>query len=90
MTVTVRLTADEEARLRALSERTGRTTSFYVRSAIRAYLEDLEDVYAADEAMKIFDAEGRRTRPIGALMDELGLAEGDIERGRAMNATGER
>jgi len=28
----------------------GRTKSFYVRTAIREYLEDWEDAYAADEA----------------------------------------
>jgi len=65
MTVTVRLTAEEEARLEALSQRTGRTKSFYVRAAIRAYLEDLEDAYAADDALKDFEASGRKSRPLG-------------------------
>ena len=86
MTVTVRLTPDEEARLDALSRRTGRTKSFYVRTAIQTYLDDLEDIYAADEAMKDFENGGRRNRPITDLAAELGLTESDVAEGRALNA----
>ena len=90
MTVTVRLTADEEARLDALSRRTGRTKSFYVREAIQAHLEDLEDAYAADEAVRRFEDSGRTSRPLTELMAELGLTEADIAEGRALNATAGR
>lgn len=86
MTVTVRLTPEEEARLDALSRRTGRTKSFYVRAAIRAHLEDLEDAFAADEAMKDFEAGGHQSRPIASLAAELGLSQEDITEGRALNA----
>jgi RHH-type rel operon transcriptional repressor/antitoxin RelB len=65
MTVTIRLTAEEEARLELLSQRTGRTKSFYVREAIRAHLEDLEDTYAADEAVRAYEDSGRKRRPLG-------------------------
>ncbi len=85
MTVTVRLTHEEEARLEALSRRTGRTKSFYVRAAIRAHLEDLEDAYAADEAMKDFEANGRQSRPLADLARDVGLTEADIAEGRALN-----
>lgn len=85
MTVTVRLTAEEEARLEALSQRTGRTKSFYVRAAIRAHLEDLEDAYAADDALKDFEASGRKSRPLADLVGEVGLTEADIAEGRARN-----
>lgn len=85
MTVTVRLTAEEEARLEALSQRTGRTKSFYVRAAIRAHLEDLEDAYAADDALKDFEASGRKSRPLADLVGELGFTEADIAEGRARN-----
>lgn len=85
MTVTVRLTPEEEARLEALSRRTGRTKSFYVRAAIRAHLEDLEDAYAADEAMKDFEADGRQSRPLTALARDVGFTEADIAEGRALN-----
>lgn len=86
MTVTVRLTPDEEARLDALSRRTGRTKSFYVRTAIQAHLEDLEDTYAADEAMKDFEIGGRKSRPVADLAAELGLTDADVAEGRALNA----
>jgi len=85
MTVTVRLTHEEEARLEALSRRTGRTKSFYVRAAIRDHLEDLEDAYAADEAMKDFEANGRQSRPLADLARDVGLTEADIAEGRALN-----
>ena len=90
MTVTVRLTAEEEARLEALSRRTGRTKSFYVREAIRAHLEDLEDTYAADEAVRAYEDSGRKSRPLGEFMAELGITDGDLDEGRAANAAGGR
>jgi RHH-type transcriptional regulator, rel operon repressor / antitoxin RelB len=39
-------------RLDALAKRTGRTKSFYVRTALLEYIEDVEDAYDADEVMK--------------------------------------
>lgn len=91
MTVTIRLTPDEDARLDALSKRTGRTKSFYVRTALQNHLEDLEDAYAADEAEKNFEAGGRKSRPIATLASELGLTKSDIAEGRALNiADGEQ
>jgi hypothetical protein len=42
-----RLTAE---RLRALAARTGRATTFYVREAVEAHLDDLEDLYLAERA----------------------------------------
>ena len=90
MTVTIRLTAEEEARLEALSRRTGRTKSFYVREAIHTHLEDLEDAYAADEAVRAFEDSGRQSRPLGEFMAELGLTDSDMAEGRAANAAGGR
>jgi RHH-type rel operon transcriptional repressor/antitoxin RelB len=47
----VRLPADIEKRLDALAKATGRSKSFYVREAILEYLEDLEDIYLAEEVL---------------------------------------
>lgn len=73
MTISIRLTEEEEARLDQLSKRTGRSKSFYVRAAVREHLTDLEDAFAADEAMDQFEATGRRSRPLAALKEELNL-----------------
>lgn len=51
----IRLDADTERRLAELAGRTGRTKSFYARAALERYLEDLEDHYLAEEAMKTYD-----------------------------------
>ncbi len=66
MTISIRLSGDEEERLDNLARRTGRSKSFYVRTALQEYLTDLEDAFAADEAIA-FEAGGRRSRPLAAL-----------------------
>ena len=90
MTVTVRLTAEEETRLDALARRTGRTKSFYVRQAIQSHLEDLEDAYAADEALKLFEESGEAARPLTELLAEHGLGKAEIAEGRAVNNAASR
>jgi RHH-type rel operon transcriptional repressor/antitoxin RelB len=90
MTVTVRLSAEEERRLETLAQRTGRTKSYYVRQAIQAHLEDLEDAYAGDEALRNFEESGGRSRPISELLTELGLGEAEISQGRAINDAADR
>lgn len=64
MTVSIRLTADEEKRLEGLARRTGRSKTFYIRAALREYLTDLEDAADADDAIETFEAEGRHSRPL--------------------------
>ena len=48
----VRLPPSVEKRLDKLARRTGRTKTFYVREAILRHLEDLEDLYAAEQALE--------------------------------------
>ena len=45
--------ADDEldARLARLAQLTGRTKTFYVRQAVESQIEDLEDIYLADQVM---------------------------------------
>jgi RHH-type rel operon transcriptional repressor/antitoxin RelB len=43
----VRLSEDTEARLMLLSERTGRSKSYYIRKAVEGFLEDKEDYLLA-------------------------------------------
>jgi len=70
MTISIRLTDEEEARLDGLARRTGRSKSFYVRAALHEYLADLEDAFTADAAIGVFEAGGRRSRPLSALKAE--------------------
>ncbi|MFQ5661546.1 MAG: TraY domain-containing protein [Gammaproteobacteria bacterium] len=68
--------ADDEidARLERLAKLTGRSKTFYVRAAISAYLDDMEDIYLADQVMERIE---NGTEDLHALDDverELGLA----------------
>jgi RHH-type rel operon transcriptional repressor/antitoxin RelB len=47
----LRLPPDIEKRLESLARKTGRTKSYYAREAILEYLEDMEDVYLAKQAL---------------------------------------
>jgi RHH-type rel operon transcriptional repressor/antitoxin RelB len=56
----IRLPAEIEKRLDALAKETGRTKSFYVREAILEHLDDLEDLYIAEQRLADIRA-GRST-----------------------------
>jgi RHH-type rel operon transcriptional repressor/antitoxin RelB len=47
--ISMRLTPELEARLDALVKRTGRTKTYYIREAITEHIDELEDVYLADQ-----------------------------------------
>ena len=68
--VAVRLPQEIEDRLTVLSEKTGRTKSFYIRQALEEHLEDMEDVYLAEERFKTLD----KTISLDELMNELEVA----------------
>jgi RHH-type rel operon transcriptional repressor/antitoxin RelB len=48
----IRLPDETYERLQALAERTGRTAAFYIRQAVEAHLDEMEDVYLAERAME--------------------------------------
>lgn len=52
MPTSVRLSAETEKRLDALSAKTGRSKAYYLREMIERGLEDVEDYYLAVEAME--------------------------------------
>ena len=85
MSISIRLTSDEEARLGALAARTGRSKSFYVRASLHEYLDDLEDAFAADAALKEFSTGRGHTRPLADLIDTLGFTEDELASARAAN-----
>lgn len=69
----IRLPADLEERLAALAEKTGRTKTFYARTAIEAYLDDLEDYYLAEDRMAGFDT--ARAIPLDDLLAKYDVAD---------------
>ena len=73
MPLSIRLTEEDEARLSALTARTGRSKTFYVRQAIRAHLDELEELYQDHEAVRLWEASGKKSRPAEELWEELGV-----------------
>ncbi|WP_242467138.1 DUF6290 family protein [Ectothiorhodospira shaposhnikovii] len=48
----VRIPDETYERLKVLAARTGRTTTYYIREAIEEHLDDLEDVYLAEQTLE--------------------------------------
>ena len=71
----VRLPDATYERLQALAERTGRTATFYIREAIEEHLEDLEDVYLAEQTLERLRRGEERTYTLDEVERGLGLAD---------------
>jgi len=71
----IRLPAAIEKRLERLAKRTGRTKTFYAREAILQHLEDLEDVYLAEQAYHRYLKGEDMTIPLEEAMKRHGLAD---------------
>ena len=50
--LSIDLPEEIEARLERLTERTGRSKSFYVREAVLEKIEDMGDVYLAEKVLE--------------------------------------
>ena len=48
----IRLPTEIEERLDALAKATGRTKTYYAREAILEHLDDLEDIYLAEQTLE--------------------------------------
>lgn len=64
----IRLSAEVESRLEALARATGRTKSFYVREAILAHIDDLEDVFLAEQRLIDIRSGKTQTLPLEDVM----------------------
>jgi RHH-type rel operon transcriptional repressor/antitoxin RelB len=64
----IRLPATIEKRLDRLAKRTGRTKTYYAREAILQHLDDLEDVYLAEKALRSIRSGRARTVPLEEVM----------------------
>ena len=69
----IRLPVEIEARLENLAKLTGRTKTFYAREAILEYIDDLEDLYVAQQRMADIEAGRTKTFTLDEVKRELGL-----------------
>jgi RHH-type rel operon transcriptional repressor/antitoxin RelB len=69
----IRLDAEIEARLSALAKKTGRTKTFYAKQAILEHLEDMEDLYLAEQETIALRAGKSQTTPLLEVMREYGM-----------------
>lgn len=73
--VTVRIDDELDGRLEDLARQTHRTKSFYVREALLKVIDDIEDIYLADQRMEDLRAGRSRTYTIDEVEARLGLAD---------------
>ena len=71
----IRLPEEIEARLDELAKRTGRSKTFYAREAILEHLDDLEDLYLAEQVMRRIQSGEERTSTLDEVEARLGLAD---------------
>jgi RHH-type rel operon transcriptional repressor/antitoxin RelB len=69
----IRLPVDIDARLEVLAKATGRTKTFYAREAIVSHIEDLEDLYLAEQRLLAHRAGESEGVALEDLMKRYGL-----------------
>lgn len=73
--VATRLPEEIEIRLANLAKRTGRSKNFYARKAIRAYLDNLDDLYLAEQVAQRIERGEERTSSLADVEARLGPAD---------------
>jgi RHH-type rel operon transcriptional repressor/antitoxin RelB len=71
----IRLPVEVKNRLEALAQTTGRTKTFYAREAIVEHLDDLEDLYLAEQRLIDVRSGRSRTYTLDEVERDLGLAD---------------
>ena len=71
--VSLRLPDDVSRRLQRLADRTGRSKTFYMIEAIQEHLDDLEDLYLAEQRLIDLQAGRSETVPLEELMKRYGM-----------------
>jgi len=71
----IRLPEEIEKRLDALAKETGRTKSYYVREAILEHLDDLEDIYLAEQRLADIRAGRSTTVSLEEVMKRYGMVD---------------
>ena len=73
--VSLRLPIEVVDRIANLAKMTGRSRTFYMQEAIEQHLEDLEDVYLAEQALVDIRAGKSKTIPLEEVMKRYGMAD---------------
>jgi len=73
MSVSLRLPKDISSRLQTLAQLTGRRKTFYMIEAIRDHLDDLEDLYLAEQRLVEIRAGRSTTHTLAEVMERYGL-----------------
>ena len=73
--VSLRLPDEVSQRLDHLAELTGRSKTFYMIEAIREHLDDLEDLYLAEQRLIEIRAGRSKTHTLEEVERDLGLAD---------------
>ena len=71
--VSLRLPVEMIERIERLAKATGRSRTFYMQEAIKQKLEDLEDLYLAEQALIDIRAGNSRLHTLDEVEEALGL-----------------
>jgi RHH-type rel operon transcriptional repressor/antitoxin RelB len=71
--ISIRLPNDVLQRLQQLAKLTGRSKTFYMTEAIRDHLDDLEDIYLAEQRLIEIRAGRSKTYTLEEVEKSLGL-----------------
>jgi len=75
MPTSVRLPEEVEQRLTDLARATGRSKAYYIKEAIMEHLEDLEDVYLAEQTLEKIRRGEERVYTLEEVERDLGLGD---------------
>ena len=73
--INFRADEDLDKRLERLAKLTGRSKTFYIREAVITHIDDLEDIYLADQVMDRLDSGTETLHALEEVEKELGLAD---------------
>jgi len=75
MPTSIRLPEEVEQRLNDLARATGRSKAYYIKEAIMEHLEDLEDIYLAEQTLEKIRRGEEQTYTLEEVERALGLGD---------------